>query len=231
MARPKTSLLITVGFVLLAVALGGFVAYRCLSSKTEWTIMIYMNSDARNINTMEFAALCTFYDIAQVGSQRQMNIVVQFARPGQIKGPTIDCRNGATRVPAPEWSGMLRFLVRPGMAPSLENALEPLSTNTNMADSEVFRKFVCWAMRKYPARHYALIFFNHGDGSSVGKPAGGQLDSNIVAQQFIQSQLDLRVNSKLEKDIIDYHSQHDHPLQSAICNDRFCLRRPPIIHR
>ncbi len=120
----------------------------------KWTIMVYMNAK----NNLECAALDNFADMATVGSNANVNLVAELGRPKQTYGCADDN----------PWSGVLRFHIKRGQRPVPENAIGndavPSSRDLDMGSAETLSDFVNWSMSKYPAKHYVLIIWNHGQG-------------------------------------------------------------------
>ncbi len=115
----------------------------------EWTWMVYLDAD----NNLEPDGLKDFLEMAKVGSDEKINIVVQIDR----------CDGYASTYG--NWTDCRRYLIQKGMTPTaapLENLGE-----VNMGSKTVFKDFVVWAMRNYPAKRYALILWNHGGGWRV----------------------------------------------------------------
>jgi hypothetical protein len=115
-----------------------------------WTIMIYMNGK----NNLEPDALNNFYAMASIGSTEQVAIVTQFGRP---RNPT--AAEGG-------WSGVNRFYIKKDLRPRKENAIEklPEGAASDMGRRETLTDFIAWSKAKYPAEHYMLIVWNHGQG-------------------------------------------------------------------
>jgi hypothetical protein len=113
----------------------------------SWTILIYLDGD----NNLEREAIDDFLEMSTVGSNADVNIVVQFDR---IAG--YDTRYG-------DWTGTMRFLVTQGMTPEPGNALADLG-EANMGDPQTLIDFVTWGQAAFPAQRTAVIVWNHGDG-------------------------------------------------------------------
>jgi hypothetical protein len=123
------------------------------SQSVEWTVMVFMNGD----NNLEEDALIDFTEMARVGSTDKVNVVVQFDRIGKYVTKT-DER-------FPYWTETLRFRVTKGMKPARENALKDQRPfEANMGAGRTLADFVAWAKRSYPAKRYALILWDHGQG-------------------------------------------------------------------
>ena len=106
-----------------------------------------MNGD----NNLEPDALLNFWQLAQVGSNNDINVVVQFDRIAKYAHTQ------------PDWPQTLRFRVTRGMQPLPSNALEDIG-EANMGDPQTLRDFVVWGQNKFPAKHYMLIIWDHGQG-------------------------------------------------------------------
>jgi hypothetical protein len=127
-------------------------AYRAVGPK-DWTIMVYVDGD----NNLEPAGIDDFLEMSSVGSNANINIVVQFDR---IPGYSTDYG---------DWTTCHRFYVTPGMTPTVANAISDWGDGSggrevNMADPQTLINFSEWAMTNYPANNYALVLWNHGGG-------------------------------------------------------------------
>ena len=126
------------------------------SGRANWTVMVYMNAN----NNLEKYAFDNFNQMAQVADSPSVNIVVQFARQAQY-------------ISFPQWKGSLRFKISKGIESTFENSLEKRNDpmldeskipDPNMGKAETLGDFVSWARLNYPANHYLLIIWDHGDG-------------------------------------------------------------------
>ena len=125
----------------------------------EWTLLVYMDAD----NNLEDVAIEDFLEMAAVGSTPEVSIVVQMDRtPGEVSTYG-------------DWTTAKRFYVTAGMAPDPASALLDLG-EANMADPATLEAFVNWGIGNYPAQHYFLALWDHGDGWQ-----GVVLDSDPVA--------------------------------------------------
>ncbi|XXF76871.1 clostripain-related cysteine peptidase [Myxococcaceae bacterium GXIMD 01537] len=111
----------------------------------SWTVLVYMVAD----NNLEPAALDDIIEMADVGSARNLNIVVQIDRAQGYD------ENGLGQLP--NWTSTKRLRVMPG-------ALEPVSDlgELNMGDPRTLSDFITWGVKTYPADRYALVFWDHG---------------------------------------------------------------------
>ncbi|MBB4232622.1 clostripain-related cysteine peptidase [Rhizobium mongolense] len=118
-----------------------------MANIAEWTVMVFLNAD----NNLEQFGLKDFREMAKVGSDSNVNIVVQFDR------------NGGWATTTPQWRGCYRFKIGKGSSYTPAEALEYLG-DTNMGSGITLRNFVDWATTKYPAKKYMLAIWNHGQG-------------------------------------------------------------------
>jgi hypothetical protein len=113
----------------------------------EWTIMVYMDGD----NNLEEFALANFRQMANVGSTDQVNIIVQLDRiPGHA-------------TTQPDWTTTKRFRVTYQMEPVQQPGVEDIG-EANMGDPRTLRQFIDTTMKRYPAKHYMLDIWDHGQG-------------------------------------------------------------------
>jgi hypothetical protein len=117
-----------------------------INGSAKWTFMVYLDAD----NNLESAGIDDFLEMSSVGSRNGVNIILQMDR---IDGNNTSYGN---------WKDTRRFLVKNGDTPQTE----PLQNmgELNMGDPDVLQDFIEWAVTNYPAEHYALAIWNHGDG-------------------------------------------------------------------
>jgi len=119
------------------------------AGQAEWTVLVYLDGD----NDLEQDAIGDYAEMASVGSSAAVNIVVQFDRVATSEDWD-DSSNG-------NWSDVKRFRVERGKKPTKSNQLSDLG-ELNMGDPRTLVDFAAWGIKAYPARHYALIFWDHG---------------------------------------------------------------------
>jgi len=113
----------------------------------QWTILVYLDAD----NDLEPDGIDDFLEMATVGSDENINYVVQMDR---IDGEVSSYEN---------WTDCKRFHIQKDMTPIARHAVENLG-EVNMADPETLKNFIQWGITNYPAQHYALVLWDHGDG-------------------------------------------------------------------
>ena len=99
-----------------------------------WTFMVYLNAD----NSLEDAGYADLAELKAAGSSAQVNIVVLFD----------SMRETAQRM-----------FIEPNNARVVEDLGEQ-----DLGDWHTLADFGTWAVTTYPARHYALVLWDHGDG-------------------------------------------------------------------
>lgn len=110
----------------------------------EWTFLVYMNAD----NDLYRFGFLNMSQMEKLGSTNQVNLVVQMDHEDKAVPTT---RYYVTKNPNPV-TGKITSQV-----------LETLG-ETNMGDAKTLADFVTWGIQKFPARHYAVIIWNHGNG-------------------------------------------------------------------
>ena len=118
------------------------------AASAKWTVMVYIDADDDNL---EAAAISNFIQMAGVGSNDNVNIVVQLDRV-----PGYDSSYG-------DWTDCRRFLITKGLTPDSGNEIMDLG-EVDMGDPNTLAAFTKWAVANYPAERYALILSGHGKG-------------------------------------------------------------------
>lgn len=108
------------------------------ATKKKWTFMVYLAGD----NSLASAGLADLNEMKKVGSNRDINVVAQFD-------------NGRGHRTS-------RYVLTKGG--SLDKDVVKKLGRTNTGDPAVLTAFVDWAVTSFPADHYALDIWNHGNG-------------------------------------------------------------------
>jgi len=103
----------------------------------EWSLFVYLNGD----NNLESDAFDDLQEMTAAGSTSDVHIVVLL--------DTDSANGGRAR----------KLYVTQGGYDELEDMGE-----IDMGDWETLADFGVWAVENYPARHYGLILWDHGDG-------------------------------------------------------------------
>lgn len=121
--------------------------------QAEWTFLVYMDAD----NNLEPAGLDDFLEMAAVGSDENVNIVVLFDR--HLEGVT----------DYDDWTDARRGIIENGDEPDLTWGTSV--GEVNMGDPQTLIDFVDWGMQTYPAARYAVVLWDHGSGWRIrGEP-------------------------------------------------------------
>lgn len=119
----------------------------------DWTVMYFINGK----NNLESSALMDMNALEQVGSTARVKITVELGRMnGQYEGD--DHAEG-------DWTGVRRYLV----AKDFDNSriTSPVLQDRGRADMGSWKEladFIKWSKANYPARRYALVLWDHGNG-------------------------------------------------------------------
>ena len=120
----------------------------------EWTMMVYLNG---NNSLDEFGAV-NINQMEQIGSDARLNIIVQWASmaASSTKRLYIKKDNDTKRV----------------TSPVIENLAE-----VDMGKKQSLTDFISWTAKRYPAKHYFVVVWNHGGGWHFVNPnrAAGDL--------------------------------------------------------
>lgn len=121
--------------------------------KAKWTILVYMNGK----NDLQDMMLQNWNEMAETGSTQEVKVVVQMGR-----------RTISDTPDGPHyWTGVKRFLVKKGMACTVQNQLSDLQDaglNTDMGSVGCFTEFLAWGKKVYPAERTMVIIWDHGQG-------------------------------------------------------------------
>jgi hypothetical protein len=118
----------------------------------KWTVMVFLNAK----NNLELAGLYNVNQMEKVGSDSNVNIVVDLGRMSGQEGDTDLDGN---------WTGARRILVTKDK--DEEHITSPVVAKTDSEDMGDYKRvvdFVTWAKKNYPARRYMLILWDHGSG-------------------------------------------------------------------
>ncbi|MEO7912106.1 MAG: clostripain-related cysteine peptidase, partial [Roseiflexaceae bacterium] len=159
---------------------------------TDWTVLVYFDGD----NNLETEAIDDYSEMATVGSNARLNIIVQFDRIASDEDWD-DTSNG-------DWRGVKRFRVERGKKPTKSNQLADMG-ELNMGDPRTLVNFASWGIKTYPAKHYALIFWDHG-ASWPGVANDDSSDSDLITLPELAGALaDVRKNTGVQKlDLIGF---------------------------
>jgi hypothetical protein len=108
------------------------------AAEKSWTFMVYMAGD----NSLDPEGVQDLKEMKKVGSSNEVNVIAQFDR--------------ATGHEAK------RYYLRKGGKVD-DDAVASLG-KVNTGDPQNLTEFIEWGVKTYPAKHYALVLWNHGQG-------------------------------------------------------------------
>jgi len=139
------------------------------ATEKDWTFLVFIDGD----NNLEDAAIDDLNEMEMAGSSDQVNIVVQLDRI-----PGYDSSNG-------NWTTCKRFYVTKD-----SNGYDSTIVSTeiadlgerNMGEPATLVEFAQWGKDNYPAQHYALVLWDHGNGwRLLGRST---YQKNIIPKDF-----------------------------------------------
>ena len=129
------------------------IAANASQLEVDWLFMVYLDAD----NNLESAGIDDLNEMEVAGSTSNVKIVVQMDRATRGT-PDDDTSNG-------DWTDAMRFYVTQDTDTRIINS--PVIADlgeVNMGDPATLQSFIEWAIANYPAKHYALVLWDHGSG-------------------------------------------------------------------
>jgi Clostripain family len=168
--------------VLCLVRMPAWAAQSYPSSEAEWTVMVFMNAK----NDLECFGLQNFAQMATIGSNDKVNMLVEFGRPKNHQ----NCAN------SPElWSGVRRYRVVAGIKATDQASIQAFrrvdGSTADMGSEKTLSEFLRWSMKLYPAKHYMLVIWNHGQGFRLllaRNNSGGVATSTVSSATLTDTQ-------------------------------------------
>jgi hypothetical protein len=108
------------------------------ASTKSWTVMVYMAGD----NNLDPEGVKDLQEMKRVGSTADVNVIAQFDRASGHVARRYYLRQGG---------------IVTGDAVSSLGAV-------NTGDPKFLNDFIKWGIKNYPAKHYLLVLWNHGQG-------------------------------------------------------------------
>jgi hypothetical protein len=108
------------------------------TTKKPWTVMVYMAGD----NSLDPEGVLDLKEMKKVGSTDKLNIIAQFDRA--------------------EGHVARRYYLRKGGIVTGDAVASLGAINTG--DPKCLNDFIQWGTKNYPADHYLLVLWNHGQG-------------------------------------------------------------------
>lgn len=164
-----------------------------MKPEAKWTFMVYMAGD----NNLSDAGDTDLEEMMKVGSNENVNVVVEFDNAGEL--------------------GTNRYFIQKG---SENEPVESLG-ETDCGDPEVLNDFISWTADRYPAERYALILWNHGGGweptemDRIARSLRPKYYNSREAGTLSASQMKKSLFRTSVKKILDRSSSYER----AICSD------------
>ena len=113
----------------------------------EWTVMVFLNGK----NNLEGDGLADLNEMEQVGSTPGVNVVVEIGQQSNNR--------------------LARVLVsRDTDTVNIASRVLSTASAVDMGDPASVKDFVLWAERRFPAKKFMLILWDHGSGWIKGNP-------------------------------------------------------------
>ncbi|MDD1743779.1 MAG: clostripain-related cysteine peptidase, partial [Methanomassiliicoccales archaeon] len=179
--------------VLGLVGVQGTVAVGAVDRVTaSWTFMVYLDGD----NNLESCGVEDFMEMASVGSNTQINILVQFDR-----GTNSDSDGGSSDYG--NWASTKRFHVSQGETPTAGNQISDLG-EANMGSAATLQSFLEWGMNGYPASKYALVLWDHGGGWIYGVCSDDTDSDSLLMPEVRQAIANAEVSTGQRVDLVGF---------------------------
>jgi hypothetical protein len=119
-----------------------------VSTHSKWTILVFMNA----ANDLQQYSVLNMNQIERVASNPDVRFVVQWKQfPAQFTGGT--------------FNGTRRYLATSDFSNNISSTLlQDMGTSVDMGSTQTLHDFITWGKANFPADHYCLIVWNHGNG-------------------------------------------------------------------
>jgi hypothetical protein len=134
-------------------------ADQTVQGQKEWTFLVFINGH----NNLDSYGAENIKGMEKVGSNEQLNIVVQWASES----------NQDTR----------RLLIKKDTSGSSEvtsPVVQSITPRVDMGDYNSLIDFVKWGVQNYPAKHYFIAVWNHGNGWHL-QSTGGNMHAQDIS--------------------------------------------------
>jgi Clostripain family len=118
------------------------------ATQGKWTILVYMNG----ANDLQQYSVLNMNQMERVASNPDVRFVVQWKQfPAQFNGGT--------------FNGTRRYIASSDFSNNINSTLlQDMGTSIDMGSTQTLRDFITWGKANFPADHYCLIVWNHGNG-------------------------------------------------------------------
>jgi len=207
----KVNFLSVAGMMLLALSCGGGggggpITPPPPTKEIEWTVMLYMGGD----NNLAPAALADLDELEQVGSTDKVHFTaladVFYLYWDEYGAPVATILDGEGNFVTP----MMHITKHPeeGVQSHLADTkavLYPID-GFNSADPVKLTNFIKWSKERFPAKHYALIIWDHGSSWLPGRAGSAAVrdDSEGGGIMYIHEIEAAIRNSGVHLDLLDF---------------------------
>lgn len=133
----------------------------------DWTVMYFVNGK----NNLESSAMMDVNQLELAGSTDRVAITVEL---GRMKGQSGDDQSEG------DWTGVRRYLVKKDA--DTARITSPVLQDLGKADMGSWKElvsFINWSKAAFPARRYALVLWDHGNGWKPVDPANAHDFGNL----------------------------------------------------
>ncbi len=143
----------------------------------EWTVLFYMDGK----DSLDAVARSSLRSLKGTGSDESVSLLAQ-----------LDTKHDGTQ------RGLITSEKSSEVFPGSENL-----GNLDMGDPETLKDFITWGMKTHPARHYALVLWDHGAGFR-GSITDDETKSLIDNKELAQVLTSVEASSGHRMDLVNF---------------------------
>jgi len=114
----------------------------------KWTVLVYMNA----ANNLYPDSDLNVIQMQKAAGNPLVRIVVQWKQTQSL-------------YPASSFDGTRRYLIKPSAGNTVASqVLQDMGQGIDMGDPQTLNDFIAWGKASFPADHYLLILWDHGNG-------------------------------------------------------------------
>ena len=127
----------------IGIIFGSLLSFNSVSKAEikEWNLLVYING----VNSLDSYGSMNINQMEEHGSNDQMNILVQW---------------GSYAFP----EGRRLLVHKDNDTKAVTSPIVDTVSNPDFGNSNELLNFVKWAEKNYPAKHYFIVVWNHGNG-------------------------------------------------------------------
>ena len=149
------------------------------AAQKEWTVMVFINGK----NNLEGDGLTDINEMEKVGSTDKLNVIVEVGQFSSDK--------------------MARYYIaRDTQTARITSPVLGSAASIDMGDPASVKDFTLWAEKRFPAKKYMLIVWDHGSGWLKGNPVAARSSAKGISDDWItRHNIDTPQLGRLIKDI------------------------------